>query len=61
MYMVNVDAAKCEGCEECVNNCPQEVFRMVDGKSDPYQTSECVFCETCLSVCPPTAITINEM
>ncbi|MBF0329507.1 MAG: 4Fe-4S binding protein [Nitrospirae bacterium] len=61
MYMVNVDAAKCEGCEECVNNCPQEVFRMVDGKSDPYQTAECVFCETCLSVCPPTAITINEM
>jgi NAD-dependent dihydropyrimidine dehydrogenase PreA subunit len=61
MYMVLVDASKCEGCEECINNCPQEVFRMVDGKSDPYQTAECVFCETCLSVCAPQAITINEM
>ncbi len=61
MYMVTVDAAKCEGCEECVNNCPQVVFKMADGKSDPYQTSECVFCETCLSVCPTAAITINEM
>ncbi|MFZ5997097.1 MAG: 4Fe-4S dicluster domain-containing protein [Nitrospirota bacterium] len=61
MYMVAVNAAKCEGCEECVNNCPQEVFRMVDGKSDPYQTSECVFCETCLSVCPTSVITITEM
>lgn len=61
MYLVAVDASKCEGCEECVSNCPQEVFRMVDGKSDPYQASECVFCETCLSVCAPGAITITEM
>ncbi|MEW5745531.1 MAG: 4Fe-4S binding protein [Nitrospirota bacterium] len=61
MYMVAVNAAKCEGCEECVNNCPQDVFRMVDGKCDPYQTSECVFCETCLSVCPTSVITITEM
>ena len=61
MYMVAVDAGKCEGCEECVSNCPQAVFRMVDGKSDPYQSSECVFCETCLSVCPTAAITINEI
>lgn len=61
MYMVIVDAAKCEGCEECVNICPQGVFRMVDGKSDPYQTSECVFCESCLGVCPTTAIEIKEM
>lgn len=61
MYIVSVDPAKCEGCEECVNNCPQGVFRMVDGKSDPYQSSECVFCETCLQVCAPNAITITEM
>ena len=61
MYLVAVDVSKCEGCEECVSNCPQEVFRMVDGKSDPYQASECVFCETCLSVCAPGAITITEM
>lgn len=61
MYMVTVDDAKCEGCEECVNVCPNEVFKMVDGKSDPYQTAECVFCESCLSVCPSNAITIKEM
>ena len=61
MYMVTVDQSKCEGCEECVNNCPQGVFKMTDGKSDPHQTSECVFCETCLSVCPTAVITITEM
>jgi NAD-dependent dihydropyrimidine dehydrogenase PreA subunit len=61
VYIVNVDAEKCEGCEECVNVCPNSVFQMADGKSDPYQSSECVFCESCLGVCPTTAITINEM
>ena len=61
MYMVTVDATKCEGCEECVNVCPQGVFQMSNGKSDPYQTSECVFCESCIGVCPTSAITITEM
>ncbi len=61
MYNVSIDAAKCEGCEECVNVCPNEVFRMVDGKSDPYQTGECVFCESCTGVCPSSAITITEI
>jgi len=61
MYLVSVDVSKCEGCEECVNVCPNEVFRMADGKSDPYQAGECVFCESCIGVCPTGAITITEM
>jgi len=61
MYMVTIDNGKCTGCEECVSICPNEVFQMADGKSDPYQGSECVFCESCLGVCPSEAITINEM
>ncbi len=61
MYLVAVNADACEGCEECVNNCAQMVFRMVDGKSDPYQASECIFCETCVSMCPTNAVTITEV
>lgn len=60
-YMVSVDVNKCEGCEECVSICPNEVFQMTGGKSDPHQTSECVFCESCLGVCPTSAITITEL
>ncbi|MGW8271890.1 MAG: indolepyruvate ferredoxin oxidoreductase subunit alpha [Thermodesulfovibrionales bacterium] len=59
--MVVVNAEKCEGCEECVNICPQEVFEMGDGKSVPVNTAECVFCESCLGVCPTSVITITEM
>jgi len=61
MYLVAFDAGKCEGCEECVNVCPQEVFQMADGKSEAPNAAECVFCESCLGVCPSTAITITEM
>lgn len=60
MATVTVDAAKCNGCEECVNTCPTQVFQMTNGKSDPYQSDECVNCESCLGVCPTGAITITE-
>jgi Fe-S-cluster-containing hydrogenase component 2 len=60
MYMVTVDSEKCEGCEECVGICPNEVFEMADGKS-VVGSAECEYCESCLGVCPSEAITINEM
>lgn len=61
MYIVAVDAAKCEGCEECVTICPNAVFQMTDGKADPSAGGECVFCESCLGACSTGAITITEM
>lgn len=63
MYIVTVENDKCEGCEECVNICPQGVFEMTngDGKSAPANSSECVYCESCLGVCQTDAITITEM
>jgi len=61
MIDVQVDTAKCDGCEECVNLCPSEVFKLTDGKSDPYQASDCANCLTCVESCPQTAITVNEM
>lgn len=61
MYLVTVDSAKCEGCEECANNCPVGVFQMTDGKADPYQADLCEGCETCVSVCSTGAVTLSEM
>ncbi len=61
MYIVNVEPEKCDGCEECSNLCPSEVFQIVDGKSDPYQASECSYCLTCVESCPGSAITVIEM
>ncbi|MCF8068658.1 MAG: 4Fe-4S binding protein [Desulfobacterales bacterium] len=55
-----VDQSKCEGCEECVDVCPVEVFEMVDGKSSPVNAEECLGCESCVEVCEPNAIVIEE-
>ena len=60
VFIVAVDKDKCEGCEECVNNCPVGVFQMNDGKADPYQAESCEGCETCISVCPSGAVTLKE-
>jgi len=61
MYLVAVDAAKCEACEECVNNCPVSVFVMKDGKAFAEQADLCEGCQTCTSVCSSGAVTLTEM
>lgn len=61
VYDVAVDNTKCDGCEECANICPSEVFRMADSKSDPYQASDCAFCMSCVEACLQSAITVTEM
>ena len=61
MIMVEVDKDKCTGCEECINICPQEVFDLVDGKSEPTRADECVDCQSCVEACPEGAVTVNEI
>ncbi len=61
MYLVSVDASKCEACEECVNNCPVSVFEMKDGKAFAAQADLCEGCQTCTSVCSSGAVTLTEM
>ncbi|MFP4040376.1 MAG: ferredoxin [Desulfosudaceae bacterium] len=60
-WNVTVDEAKCTGCEECVDNCPVEVFEMQDDKSVPVNADECLGCETCVEVCESDAITVEEI
>jgi NAD-dependent dihydropyrimidine dehydrogenase PreA subunit len=60
-YEVEVDADKCEGCEECVEVCPVDVYEIEDGKSVPVNAEECLGCESCVEVCESEAITVTEV
>ncbi len=55
---IKVDLDKCDGCGTCVETCPFNFRRVVDGKStvDPDQ---CIGCGRCVEVCPHEAITLD--
>jgi NAD-dependent dihydropyrimidine dehydrogenase PreA subunit len=61
MYEVEVDKEKCEGCEDCIETCPVDVFEMQDKKSVPVNADECIGCESCTEVCEKDAITVTEV
>jgi NAD-dependent dihydropyrimidine dehydrogenase PreA subunit len=60
-YKVEVDQENCIGCEECVENCPADVFEMKNEKSLPVHMDECIGCDTCVEACDQDAITVTEI
>ncbi len=61
MYVITVDLEKCTGCGECVNMCPNEVYKIEGGKAVVGKTDDCSNCQSCTSVCEPQAIVISEI
>jgi NAD-dependent dihydropyrimidine dehydrogenase PreA subunit len=59
MTKVIIDFDKCEGCGECVDTCPGEVFEMQDDKPVVINEEECMECESCVEVCEQDAITLE--
>ena len=60
-YQITIDYDKCQGDEECVNACPNEVYDFEDGKPIPNRVEDCLGCETCVEVCTVGAITVEEV
>ena len=59
-FNVDLDPAKCNGCEECLEVCTAEVFEMRNGKSLPINAKDCVGCLSCVEICEQAAIAVEE-
>ena len=59
MYPI-VNQTRCNGCENCVDICPSEVFEMTNGKADPLRLEDCIECEACVVQCPTESIELHE-
>lgn len=59
MAVTNVIADRCDGCGICVDICPDDVFRMKDGKAIIAYPDDCDTCFLCETDCPRGAIVVS--
>lgn len=58
--IVRIDEAKCDGCGECIINCPEGALQIIDGKARLVKESYCDGLGACIGTCPQGAIIIEE-
>jgi len=49
---------KCNGCESCVDECPNNAISLVDGRA-AVDADACIDCGVCVDVCPQEAISME--
>ncbi len=54
--MPEIDLEKCSGCGDCMEWCPKDAVRMVNGKATVISTEGCSYCTDCEAVCSTGAI-----
>ena len=58
---VTVDRNLCEGCGECIDGCPVNVFELKEEKASVVDMTLCGDCRYCESVCPTGAVCVDYM
>ena len=57
---LEINKGWCKGCGICVAFCPKNVLKLVGGKAENAQDSECLRCGICENLCPDFAIYLIE-
>ncbi len=65
MFIITIDIEKCQGCGDCVENCPQEAITLVEENGKKYavysgSSDDCIGCMSC-ETCEEGAVTIIEI
>ena len=58
--IIKIDAEKCNGCGQCIPNCPEGALQMIDGKARLISDLFCDGLGACIGHCPVGAITFEE-
>jgi NAD-dependent dihydropyrimidine dehydrogenase PreA subunit len=61
VYLIKIEGARCNGCGECADFCPVNVFEVRVGTSFPVRSQNCLGCGTCEAVCKAEAIIVTEI
>jgi len=60
MWKVSVKEEQCNGCGDCVDSCPGEVYSLRNNKATVVNAEECHGCHTCEAVCEQEACKVEE-
>ncbi len=58
--IINIDKKRCNGCGECIPNCPEGAMKIIDGKARLISDIYCDGLGACIGHCPQGAIRIEE-
>jgi ferredoxin len=58
--IININAERCNGCGQCIPNCPEGAIQIIDKKARLVSDLACDGLGACLGHCPQGAITIEE-
>jgi ferredoxin len=58
--IIHIDDTLCDGCGQCIPNCPEGALQMIDGKARLISDLFCDGLGACIGECPVGAITIEE-
>ena len=58
MVKIKIDEEACVGCGSCVDDCPNDVYKLDEkkGKSTVVNKEDCMACLSCHEICPAQAM-----